>query len=395
LTSTPPKVLFVTSNRIGDCVISSGVIREIGRQMPGAQITVAVGRPPAPFFRSAPGVERVIVLDKKKAAGHWFDLWKQVAGTRWDWVIDIRGSALAWLLPTRRRTVYTRRWETGLRKVQMVSALMGSPTPLDPEIFLDDPARAEAAAPAWAALDPTERAAVALEILDALQQRAFEMAFACMHACGQPFAMAFQAGTAHALDRALEAVAIAMREMGAYPARVLWEKPDARRPLRVEKTFEILPRGIAAVIGCATFPTWNSYPGLFASLVTGNPVVVKPHPTAVLPLALCVDTARTVLAGLGLDADVVQLLVDTRAAPKTKALALDARVKLIDFTGGPEFGDWLESHARQAHVFTEKAGVNAVLIEGTGDYPGLVRNLALTLSLSKRVEADLASTNSA
>ncbi len=141
-----PRVLFVTSNRIGDCVISSGVIREIGRQIPGARITVACGRPPAPFFRSAPGVERVIVLDKKKLAGHWFDLWKQVVGTRWDLVIDIRGSALSYLVPARRRVVYNRSWETGLRKVEMVSRLMGSETPLEPEIFLDDRARAEAAA---------------------------------------------------------------------------------------------------------------------------------------------------------------------------------------------------------------------------------------------------------
>ena len=145
MTPTPPKVLFVTSNRIGDCVISSGIIREIGRQLPGARITVAVGRPPAPLFRAAPGVERVIILDKKKAAGHWLDLWKQVVGTRWDLVIDIRGSALAWLVPTRRRIIYTRKWETGLRKVEMVSRLMGSPTPLDPELFLDDRAHAEAA----------------------------------------------------------------------------------------------------------------------------------------------------------------------------------------------------------------------------------------------------------
>ena len=36
------------------------------------------------------------------------------------------------------------------------------------------------------------------------------------------------------------------------------------------------------MIGCNTFPTWNSWPGLFASLVTGNAVVVKPHPRAVL-----------------------------------------------------------------------------------------------------------------
>ena len=141
-----PKALFVSSNRIGDCVISSGVIREIARQLPGVQITVACGRPPAPFFRSAPNVERVIILDKKKAAGHWLDLWKQVRATQWDMVVDIRGSALAWLIPARRRIVYNRRWETGLRKVEMVSRLMGSTTPLDPEIWLDAQARAEAAA---------------------------------------------------------------------------------------------------------------------------------------------------------------------------------------------------------------------------------------------------------
>ena len=140
------KVLFVTSNRIGDCVISSGVIREIARQIPGAEITVACGRPPAPFFRSAPGVERVIILDKRKAAGHWLGLWRQVAGTRWDLVIDIRGSALAWLIPTGRRVVYNRRWETGLPKVEMVSRLMGADRILDPELFLDAQARAEASA---------------------------------------------------------------------------------------------------------------------------------------------------------------------------------------------------------------------------------------------------------
>ena len=140
------KVLFVTSNRIGDCVISSGILREIARQVPGAAITVACGRPPAPFFRSAPGVDRVIVLDKKKAAGHWLDLWRQVGGAHWALVIDIRGSALAYVLNADRRIVYNRRWETGLPKVEMVSRLMGSDRPLEPELFIDDRARAEAAA---------------------------------------------------------------------------------------------------------------------------------------------------------------------------------------------------------------------------------------------------------
>ncbi|MBX9576550.1 MAG: glycosyltransferase family 9 protein [Caulobacteraceae bacterium] len=141
-----PKVLFVTSNRIGDCVISSGVIREIGRQLPGAEITVACGRPPAPLFRAAPGVVEVIAWDKRPMAGHWFDLWGRARGTRWDLVIDVRGSALAWALSAKRRVVYSRKLETGRRKVETATAMMGATEPLHPEIFLDDRARAEAAA---------------------------------------------------------------------------------------------------------------------------------------------------------------------------------------------------------------------------------------------------------
>lgn len=139
------KVLFVTSNRIGDCVISSGVIREIARQVPGARITVACGRPPAPFFRAAPNVEQVIILDKKRMAGHWVALWRQVVGTHWDMVIDIRGSALSYLIPARRRVVYNRGWETGVAKVEMVSRMMGADHNLAPELFIDAQARAEAA----------------------------------------------------------------------------------------------------------------------------------------------------------------------------------------------------------------------------------------------------------
>ena len=66
------------------------------------------------------------------------------------------------------------------------------------------------------------------------------------------------------------------------------------------KRFTVVPRGIALVIGCNTFPTWNGYPGLFASLATGNPVLVKPHPRAVLPLAITVAVAREVLTEAGL-----------------------------------------------------------------------------------------------
>jgi hypothetical protein len=115
----------------------------------------------------------------------------------------------------------------------------------------------------------------------------------------------------HALDRALEAVAYGYGEQTRQVEKVTWtKKADS-----LEKTFHVAPRGISLVIGCNTFPTWNSWPGLFASLVTGNPVIVKPHPRAVLPLAMTVQVAREVLAEAGFDPNVAQLAVDTREAP--------------------------------------------------------------------------------
>ena len=138
-----------------------------------------------------------------------------------------------------------------------------------------------------------------------INARSFEMAHAVMHTSGQPFVMAFQAAGPHAQDRALEAVVAGLVEQERVPASVVWEKPGRDKegnpaPIRMQKDYRLVPRGVALVIGCNTFPTWNSYPGLFASLVTGNPVIVKPHPRAVLPLAISVAVCREVLAGGGL-----------------------------------------------------------------------------------------------
>src|SRR5690242_4935243 len=194
--------------------------------------------------------------------------------------------------------------------------------------------------------------------------------------------MAFQAGGAHALDRALEAIAYGYAEMTRTPAEAPWEKPAGKgEPLRMVKSWHVVPRGIALVVGCNTFPTWNSYPGLFASLVTGNPVVVKPHPRAVLPLAVTVRYAREVLAEAGFDPNLVTLAAERPDERLASVLALRPEVKIIDFTGSTEYGDWLEANARQAVVYTEKAGVNTIVVDSTGDFAGMCGNIAFSLTL--------------
>lgn len=234
----------------------------------------------------------------------------------------------------------------------------------------------------WAKAPIETRTGICLEILDRINKRSFEMAFAVMHTTGQAFMMAFQAGGPHAQDRGLEAVVYAYEDMVRTPAVARWEKPQGKRdPIVMEKHFTVVPRGIGLVIGCSTFPTWNSYPGLFASLVTGNAVIVKPHPGGILPLAITVDICRDVLKEEGFDPNMVTLAADSVDVPLAKDLALAPEVKLIDFTGGTGFGNWLEENARQAQVYTEKAGVNCVIIDSTDSFRGMVANLAFTLSL--------------
>jgi phenylacetic acid degradation protein paaN len=249
----------------------------------------------------------------------------------------------------------------------------------DPDVLL--PAM-RAAVPAWRDAGPEARAMVCLEILARINARTPEFAHAVMHTSGQAFTMAFQAGGPHAQDRGLEAVAYAYAEQVRTPPTAQWTKPQGKRePLSLRKTFTAVPRGVGLVIGCNTFPTWNGYPGLFASLATGNAVLVKPHPRAVLPLALTVAVAREVLAEAGFPPDLVCLAVDRPGEGLAKTLALRPEIRVIDYTGSTGFGDWLEANARQAQVYTEKAGVNTVVIDSTDDYRGMLANLAFSLSL--------------
>lgn len=234
----------------------------------------------------------------------------------------------------------------------------------------------------WRRAGPQAWVGVSLEILARLNKLSFEMAYAVQHTTGQGFMMAFQAGGPHAQDRGFEAVAYAWQEMSRIPGVAIWEKPQGKNdPIRMEKHFTVVPRGVALVIGCSTFPTWNGYPGLFASLATGNTVIVKPHPGAILPLALTVKVAREVLQEAGFDPDVVLLAAHAAEEDTARQLALDPAVKIIDFTGSTANGDWLENNARQALVYTEKAGVNQVIIDSAADLKGVARNLAFSLAL--------------
>ncbi len=250
----------------------------------------------------------------------------------------------------------------------------------DPDTLL---AAAAAAQTSWRAAGPQAWIGVSLEILARVNRASFEIGYSVMHTTGQAFMMAFQAGGPHAQDRALEAVVYAWDQLRRIPADAHWEKPQGKTPpLAMHKRYTVVPRGTGLVLGCCTFPTWNGYPGLFADLATGNAVIVKPHPGAILPLAITVRIARDVLREAGFDPNVVTLLAtNPNDGALVQDLALRPEIKLIDFTGSTQNGTWLEHHAHQAQVYTEKAGVNQIVIDSAADIKAVARNIAFSLAL--------------
>jgi ADP-heptose:LPS heptosyltransferase len=124
------RILFITSSRIGDAVISTGILEQLRRENPGAKVTVACGALAAGVFERMPGLERLIVFEKERFDLHWVRLWGKLVGTFWDIVVDVRGSGLALFLAAGRRHILRGGRRPGRRYEQLGRALGFEPAPL-------------------------------------------------------------------------------------------------------------------------------------------------------------------------------------------------------------------------------------------------------------------------
>ena len=232
----------------------------------------------------------------------------------------------------------------------------------------------------WRNVAPQERVGLCLEMAFALEQQCFLNAYATMHTAGQAFLMAYSGSGPNALDRGVEALAYAHKAMADVPSSANWTKPFGKAgDVTLQKTYRLMPRGVAVVVCCATFPMWNAYPAIFANLATGNPVIVKPHPNGILPVAIAVRTMRQILQESGHDPDVLIMAADTREQPVTVDLLQHAATAIVDYTGSQQFGRWIEQHCADKQVFTETAGCNGVVVQSTDNLDGLVAGLANAL----------------
>ncbi len=241
---------------------------------------------------------------------------------------------------------------------------------------------AEKSIATWAAASIEVRIGVLMEVLDVIyREHLFEIANAVMHTAGQSFNMAYAGSGVNALDRGIEALVYAEQAMRAVAPTARWERQFGSAKITLDKTYRLVPRGVAVCFSCASFPTWNAWPSMMASLATGNAVIVKPHPATVLPMAISVRVFRKVLAHAGFDPNLVTMALDTTAEPIGKLLVKHPKTAIVDFTGSTRFGQWVEQNAHPALSFTETAGCNTVVLESAEDLDAALRSLATTLCM--------------
>lgn len=241
---------------------------------------------------------------------------------------------------------------------------------------------AECAMDDWSRACPESRLGVLLEVIDRIySQHVFTLSYAVMHTTGQSFNMSYTGSGVNALDRGLEALVYAYQAMKAVTLRADWTRQFGSSTVALEKTYRLVPKGVAVCFACASFPTWNALPSMMASLATGNPVIVKAHPATILPMALVVRIFRQCIADAGFDPNLVTLALDTPDAPIGKEIIKHPKTAIVDFTGSVGFGRWVETNAHPAISYTETAGCNTVVLAEVQDLDEVLRSLATTLCM--------------
>jgi len=130
-------ILFITATRIGDAILSSGLIKRLHDEIPDARFTIVAGPHAAPLFAHVPGLDRIIVFEKSRSGSHWFDLWRKVRNTKWGLVVDLRGSGISQFLSTRRRAIHRKSPEPIHKVMEAARTLRIEDEPAAPHIFTD------------------------------------------------------------------------------------------------------------------------------------------------------------------------------------------------------------------------------------------------------------------
>ena len=117
------KILVISSNLIGDTILSTGVIKHFANSNPEAKFTFVIGPSAKSIFKNFKSVEKIITVSKKRYNMHWLEIIFKCFGERWDIIIDFRSSLLSYFLNHKKKFIFKKK--SNLNHVQQLSNYFG------------------------------------------------------------------------------------------------------------------------------------------------------------------------------------------------------------------------------------------------------------------------------
>ena len=137
------KILFITSNLIGDSILSTGVLSYLIETHTQCKITLVVGPTAKPLFEYFPNIEKIITIKKKRYSFHWIELWQLLITTKWDLIVDLRSSYLSYFLFTKKRKIFKNN-NQDIHQIDKLTDFMEKKKHLKPIIFINEKLKKEA-----------------------------------------------------------------------------------------------------------------------------------------------------------------------------------------------------------------------------------------------------------
>ena len=117
------KILVISSNLIGDNILSTGVIKYLSSNNPNAKFTFVTGPSARTLFKNFHSLERIIPITKKKYNLHWLQILISCFGQKWDIIIDFRSSLISYFLNCKKKYIFKK--NTFTNHIQQLSEYFG------------------------------------------------------------------------------------------------------------------------------------------------------------------------------------------------------------------------------------------------------------------------------
>ena len=100
------KILIISSNLIGDNILSTCVVEYFAKKNPKACFTFLIGPSAGQIYEHFPLTKKIILIKKRILKLHWFEMYAKTWNNKWDIVIDLRSSLISYLLFSRKKLIF-------------------------------------------------------------------------------------------------------------------------------------------------------------------------------------------------------------------------------------------------------------------------------------------------